>query len=226
MKLKCKITLNKCGIQTSKGLVSSSTCIVAGVLGANYMLKNLLSTDELLSIMVAVEGHPDNVAPAFLGGLVSSCVLSGGKVVYNKTKISRKLKVFAVIPNFESNTKKSREGLPSEYSREDVIFNLSRVALLQSAFFTGDLDKIKAVFEDKLHEPYRLPNIKGAEELKAMLENLGYAVAISGSGPSLLAVGVDGGLNYKLPKEIGGVKWKVKELKCDDLGAKVIAYNF
>ncbi len=222
----CKITLGKCGIQTSKGLGSSSTCIVAGVLGANYMLKNLLTENELLSIMVAIEGHPDNVVPAYLGGLVSSCVLDNGEVVYTKTKPNRKLKMFAVIPNFETNTKKSREGLPTEYSREDVTYNLSRVALLQTAFANGDLDKIKVVFSDKLHEPYRLPNIKGAEELKSMLENLGYAVAISGSGPSLLVVGYDGGLTYKIPKEIGGVKWKVKELKCDDVGAKVIAYNF
>ena len=176
--------------------------------------------------MVELEGHPDNVAPACLGGLVSSCVLDSGEVVYSKIKPNRKLKMFAVIPNFETNTKKSRDGLPSEYSREDVVYNLSRVALLQTAFTTGDLDKIKVVFEDKLHEPYRLPNVKGAIELKSVLENLGYAVAISGSGPSLLAVGYEGGLTYKLPKEIGGVKWKVKELKCDDLGAKVIDYNF
>ena len=138
----------------------------------------------------------------------------------------RDIEMFAVIPNFETNTKKSREGLPTEYSREDVIYNLSRVALLQTAFTSGDLDKIKAVFGDKLHEPYRLPNIKGAIELKSILENLGYAVAISGSGPSLLAVGYEGGLAYKIPKEIDGAKWKVKELKCDDIGAKVITYNF
>jgi homoserine kinase len=222
----CKITLNKCGILASKGLGSSSSCIVAGVLGANYMLKNLLSEDELLSIMVEMEGHPDNVAPAYLGGLVSSCIANDGSVVYSKIKPNRKLKMFALIPNFETNTKKSRENLPSEYSRADVTNNVSRVALLQSAFINGDVSKIKVIFEDKIHEPYRYPFIKGGLELKAMLENLGYAVAISGAGPSLLAIGLEGGLVYKLPKEIGGVKWKVKELKCDDIGAKVIAYNF
>ena len=221
-----KITLKKCSIPTGKGLGSSSTCIVAGVLGANYMLKNLLSKDELMAIMAEMEGHPDNVIPAYLGGLVSSCVLENGKLVYSKVKPNRKLKIFALMPNFETNTKKSRELLPSQFDRKDVIHNISRVAIMQNAFINGDVAKLKVAFNDKLHEPYRYPNITGGIELKKMLENLGYAVAISGAGPTLLAVGLDSSLVYKLPKEINGTKWKVKELKCDDLGTKIIDYNF
>ncbi len=213
-----KISPKKCSIPTSSGLGSSATCIVAGVMAANYMLKNLFDKDYLLSVMASIEGHPDNVAPAFLGGLTLS-YQKDGKVISKKAEVSKNLKFYAVIPSTVLSTKTSRSMLPESVSLEDAVHNLTRALNLSYAFQKGDVEVLKDVFDDRLHQPYRFPVIKGSSEMKTILENEGCAVAISGAGPTLLAVSLKDGIEKAIPKTVGGVKWKVKPLKVCNKGA-------
>lgn len=213
-----KISPKKCMIPTSSGLGSSATCIVAGVIGANYMLKNSFDKEYLLSVMASVEGHPDNVAPAYLGGLTLT-YQKGGKVVYHKAEVNKKLRFYAVIPNTELSTKISRSILPKTVSMEDAVYNVTRALSLSYAFERGDINLLKDVFDDKLHQRYRLPIIKGGEEMKKVLEENGSAVAVSGAGPTLLAITTKDGFEKLIPKLVGGVKWSVKPLKVCDRGA-------
>ncbi|MBE5743399.1 MAG: threonine synthase [Clostridiales bacterium] len=213
-----KITLKKCTVPSSSGLGSSATCIVAGVMAANYMLKNIFTKEQLLSVMTKIEGHPDNLAPALMGGLTFSYV-DGENVVTRKVEINKNLKFYAVIPSANLSTKSAREILPETYDIKDVVHNLSRALNLEHAFKTGNVCLIKDVFDDKIHQPYRLPLIKGGKEMKALLEENGFAVAISGAGPTLLAVGYKAGIEKLISKEVGGIKWKIKNLKVSDKGA-------
>ena len=213
-----KITQGRNEVPSARGLGSSSTCIVAGVIGANLMLKNHFKKQELLEIMTEIEGHPDNVAPAFLGGFVTSC-MANGNVFTVKNQVSNKLKVLALIPDFELSTKKARAVLPQTISLKDAIHNLCRSAITSEAFLKGDMQMIKAVFDDKIHQPARLPLIKGSQKVIEMLNSKGYAVAISGAGSTLLAVGLkDSEEVYSF--SVDGVRWTVKKLRVDEKGAK------
>ncbi|MBO5889728.1 MAG: homoserine kinase, partial [Clostridia bacterium] len=98
--------------------------------------------------------------------------------------------------------------------------NLAAVVNLGKAMELGDLDTIKYAFDDKIHQPYRFPLIKGANELKALLESQGFAVALSGSGPTILAVSK--GIEPSVPSIVGGVKWKVIKLEVEKSGATVL----
>jgi homoserine kinase len=182
------------------------------------MLKNYFREDYLLSVMSEIEGHPDNVAPAYLGGLVASCVCDN-KIIRKKLSVNKGLKVYALIPKQHLSTKVSRELLPDTYSREDVVHNLSRAVMLPIAFESGDVDLIGEVFNDKMHQPYRLPAINGGEEIIKMLNELGYKATICGAGPSILVVGKTSGLEYKLLSSAVGSNWKVKALKLCEKGA-------
>ena len=216
-----RISPKKCSIPTSSGLGSSATCVVAGVIAGNYMLKNVFTKEELLSVMALVEGHPDNVATAFLGGLTLS-YKDGERVVSRKVEVSKKLKFYAVIPAVSLKTTESRSLLPETVPLADAVSNVTRALNLQTAFEKGDIELIKAVFEDKLHQPYRLPIIKGASEMKKVLEDLGYAVAVSGAGPSLIAITNKANENAVIPKNVGGVKWRIKPLKVCERGATFV----
>ncbi len=212
-----KITQGRNEVPSARGLGSSSTCIVAGVMGANLMLKNYFKKQELLEIMTEIEGHPDNVAPAFLGGFVTSC-MANGKVFTVKNHVSPKLSILALIPDFELSTKKARAVLPATIPLKDAIHNLCRSAITSEAFLKGDMNMIKAVFDDKIHQPARFPLIKGSQKIIDLMSKKGYAVAISGAGSTLLAVGIKNDSEVS-SMVIDGVKWTVKKLRVDDKGA-------
>ena len=212
-----KIEPKKCSIPSSSGLGSSATCIVAGVMAANFMLKNLYDKDYLVSVMAMLEGHPDNVATAFFGGLTLS-YKDGDKVVCRKSEVNKNLKIYAVIPTVSVSTKSARAILPNMFTREDAVHNISRALNLEYAFIKGNVELIKSVFDDRLHQPYRMPIIKGGQDIKEILEQKGFAVTISGAGPTLLAVGYDA-INAKDLPVTDGVRWKVKALKTCDKGA-------
>ena len=116
-------------IPMARGLGSSSACIVAGILGANRMLGSPMSQSDLINLAAQIEGHPDNTSPAISGGLVASAM--EGKRVYSvSVPVSGKISFAVMIPPFELKTEKARGVLPTEYSREDTVFNLSRSALM------------------------------------------------------------------------------------------------
>lgn len=217
----CKISMIDCQVPSARGLGSSATCIVAGVLGANYMLKNILTNDDVCKIITMIEGHPDNVVPCFKGGLSISVTKQDGEIINVSSKISEKLVIYALIPDFELSTKKARAVLPKQISIQDAISNMSRTAIAFRAFESADMDMIKEVFNDKLHQPYRFGLITGGEKVKKIAEDNGYAVAISGAGPTLLALGTHDGLEKIIPSKIDNVKWRVVKLSVSD-GAKLV----
>lgn len=112
-------------IPLTRGLGSSSACVIAGLKGANRLMGNPVSDDELLNLAAGIEGHPDNSTPALTGGLVTA-VFDGKKVWYVKQEIKNDLRFVAIIPDFELSTAKARGVLPDTVPRRDGVFNLSR----------------------------------------------------------------------------------------------------
>lgn len=175
-------------IPMARGLGSSSACIAAGILGANALLGHPLSAEEVLNLAVRLEGHPDNVAPALLGGFVVS-VYDAGRVYSLKRDVNSSLAFAAFVPNFKLLTEKARAALPPQVAHKDAVYNLSRAALLAAAFCTEQYDLLRVATQDSLHQQYRLPLIEGGEQVFALAHSLGaQAVFVSGAGPTILAV--------------------------------------
>ena len=177
-------------IPLSRGLGSSSAAIIGGLLSANYILGNKLSLeDDILNMAVQLEGHPDNVSPAILGGIISGVVRKNEDFKYVKINAPKNLKAIVAIPNFYLSTEKARNALPKEISFKDAIFNISRAALLTSALASNRLDLLEVATDDKLHQDYRAKFIPGLKELFKQTKNAGaYSVTISGAGSSILAL--------------------------------------
>jgi homoserine kinase len=175
-------------IPMARGLGSSSACIIAGLLGANRMLGDVLNKQELLTLATAIEGHPDNVAPALLGGLTSS-VFEEGQVYSVKRDVDRSLCFAAFVPDYKLLTEAARAALPKEVPHKDAVYNLSRAALVPAAFCEGRHDLLGIATEDRLHQPYRLPLMPGAKEVFAIAKEHGAkAVYVSGAGSTVMAV--------------------------------------
>lgn len=177
-------------IPLSRGLGSSSAAIIGGLLCANYILGNKLSIDyDILNMSVQLEGHPDNVSPAILGGIISGVVIKNEDFKYVKINPPKNLKAVVAIPNFYLSTETARNALPKEISFKDAVFNISRAALLTSALFSNRLDLLETASDDKLHQDYRAKFIPGLKDLFKQAKNAGaYSVTISGAGSSILAL--------------------------------------
>ncbi len=214
-------------IPFARGLGSSSAAIVSGVYMANLVLDGKLSKEEMLDIAADMEGHPDNAAPALLGGFVISMMDKNG-VTSEKVQISPKWKAIVAIPNFELLTEKARAVLPKVYVRDDTVHNVSAVSFLLAAFFQQNPEYLKLGLADRIHVPYRLPLIPGGREAIELAEAAGaYGVTISGSGPTMIAFGNEVSAGYigeamKKGFELHGKKAVTKILDFDDLGAHEI----
>jgi homoserine kinase len=162
-------------------------------MGANAMLNNRLSPAEILQLAIQIEGHPDNAAAAFHGGLVL-VVENGEDYLVRKLDILPErlddLCAAVAIPQIHLPTRVARSALPKEVSLADAVFNSARTALVIEALRAGDLDLLGLAMQDRLHQPYRLRLVSGAEAAMAAARAAGcQAVAISGAGPSLVAFG-------------------------------------
>lgn len=176
-------------IPLARGLGSSAAAIVGGLVAANKLVGDKLSQDELLDLAVEIEGHPDNVAPALLGGVVIT-TNNGEKNVYKKIAVPD-LKVVVAIPDYQLSTKKARQVLPDKVDFDDAIFNISQTALLISGLLSSDYQLISQSLSDKLHQPYRAKLIPGFEKIKERLKDLALGVMLSGSGPTVIALTVE-----------------------------------
>ena len=215
-------------VPLSSGLGSSSAALLTGMLGANALLGNPFTDEEILKLAIETEGHPDNVAPAMLGGLVAS-------IVYEERVISLKLParanrspihVTVVLPDFDFPTKQARAILPKQVDRKDAIYNISRAVLVTEALRTGDLDLLGKAMSDALHQPYRIPLIPGAQAAMDAAHHSGTAaVALSGAGPSLIAFSSKQeptvGLAMKRAFEQAGLAARIFELGTSYEGAEV-----
>ncbi len=187
--LKIKMVNN---IPLARGLGSSASALVGGAMGANCLLGNRFSRDEIMSLTADLEGHPDNVTPALFGGLTISYV-DKGDLKYFKISPNVKFKIVVVIPQFEVSTSRAREILPSKISRKEAVFNISRACLLVSSILTGQLEHIGAGMQDMLHQSYRKKLVPGMDDVfEAATKSGARGVALSGAGPSIVAFATEG----------------------------------
>lgn len=204
-------------IPFSRGLGSSAEMLVAGALAANYFTGNTLSLAQLLMITNELEGHPDNLAPAFYGGLTVSFLDQNGTPVTRNFALHKDWKFLVFVPNFQLSTKKARSVLPKQVSREDAIFNLSHAAMLLRALADGDENLLNLALDDRLHQPFRRALIPGYDQISQQLAELGGRICISGAGPTLLCITKDlDPAQLTLPAE-----WEVFSLVSDFVGATV-----
>lgn len=213
-------------IPISRGLGSSSSCIVAGIIGAFGLMGKSIDKDEVLKIAVDIEGHPDNVAPAILGGLVAA-VMEDGEPIYNVISVKDGIKFIALIPQFTLSTKKARAVLPEQIPFKDGVYNAGRAALLVSCFANGNYKLLKQATKDKLHERYRSKLIDKYEEIyNKCFELNALGCFLSGAGPTLMAI-VEETDNIFVEKisnyiEENKFNWKVHQLTTDKQGAIIL----
>lgn len=174
-------------VPPARGLGSSSTAVVGGLMIANAFAGFPLDRFELLKVANEIEGHPDNVTPAIYGGITLT-VMVENSVIPRILARSPKLKTVVVIPDILVETEKARKILPLEIPRQDVIFNTSRVGLLVDAIISEEYDLLSIATQDRIHQNQRASLIPGMPEaLKEALSAGAYGAALSGSGPTLLA---------------------------------------
>ena len=176
------------GVPLARGLGSSATAIVGGLVGANLLAGSPLDEVEVMNIAIALEGHPDNVVPALLGGCRLAATSVEGWEICDVPWHSDVIPVVA-IPDFELSTAEARRVLPSEYSRADAIFNAAHLGLLLRGLETGRGNWLRAALQDRIHQPYRKALIPGYDALYSAAMTAGaYGMVISGAGPTLLAL--------------------------------------
>lgn len=213
-------------IPMSRGLGSSASCIVGGIIGANALVDGKLEKEDILKIATEIEGHPDNVAPAIFGGLVVS-IVDGSNILYNKIDIKTDFKFVALIPEFSLSTEKARSVLPKVIDYRHAVDNVGRVSMLISALANGRLDLLKYGLKDNLHQPYRGNLIKDYFNIVEECNRLGaLGTYLSGAGPTIMSLRDDKYIefNEKINSYLGSLdkNWIVKELEVDFEGVKLL----
>ncbi|MTJ13774.1 homoserine kinase [Anabaena sp. UHCC 0187] len=178
----------KLGVPLARGLGSSATAIVGGLVAANELAGAPLSELQVMELAIAMEGHPDNVVPALFGGCRLAATSSKGWEICD-IPWHRDIVTVVAIPDFELSTSEARKVVPTEISRADAIFNISHLGLLLRGLATNREEWLTAALQDKLHQPYRQTLIPGYDAVNAAAVAAGaYGMVISGAGPTLLAL--------------------------------------
>lgn len=191
LSLRVCMTLN---IPPGKGLGSSATAVIGGLVAANELLGRRFHETELLNHALKLErgGHADNVAPALLGGLVVN-VVEHGRVISLKVPFPPELHAVVFTPNFDMDTVQGRGLMPAQYPKEDVTFTSSRVALFLAALSARRYDLLRTAMQDRVHQPYRsrifplMPDL-----IDAALVAGAHGACLSGGGSSILAFATEG----------------------------------
>jgi homoserine kinase len=169
------------------GLGGSGAAIAGGIFLANELFGAGLSRAAMLNIAVAVEGHPDNVSAALMGGLTVNC-FENGAVHCRSIKITQPLSVVVCSPHFRVLTSEARKMLPKEIALRDAVVNIENVAALVAAFASGDIEALRYATGDRIHESHRATLIPGYEEVKRSALDAGaLSFNISGAGPSVFS---------------------------------------
>ena len=176
------------GVPLSRGLGSSSTAIVGGIIGANTLAGSPLSEVALAKLANQIEGHPDNVVPALFGG-AQLAVITKGRLQVCELSWHESVIPVVVIPEFELSTADARRVLPGQYSRADAVFNTAHIGLLLQGLATGNGEWISGGMGDRIHQPYRKKLIPGYDDVRRAAMRAGaWGLVISGAGPTLLAL--------------------------------------
>jgi homoserine kinase len=214
------------------GLGSSATAVVGGLAAANAWMRlqggKALPKESMLDLAVEAEAgnHPDNVAPALLGGLVATTNMDG-TIHAIKTPFPDAIKAVIFTPSFPMDTVAGRKLLPASYPKADVTFNTGRVALLLTALQTGRYELIGEAMRDRLHQPYRQVLFPAMPEIiDAAIAAGAYGASLSGGGSSLIAL--TGSQFHKVLQAMqetaraAGVEGTGMILRADQNGARVL----
>ena len=211
-------------IPISRGLGSSAALIAGGVLAADGMHGLGLSRQEMAAIAANLEGHPDNAAPALLGGLTAAA-MEDGRLMTAAYSVHPSWRFAALIPDAPLPTAKARQALPAQVSRADAVLGLSRTALLLRALESGDGDMLRFAMTDRLHQPYRLPLIPGSGTALTLARECGAAAhCISGAGSTHQCVfrEEDGIAKMRAALASALPAWRCVPLKVDGQGAAIL----
>ena len=211
-------------VPVARGLGSSSTCVVAGIMGAAALTGHTVTREELVAIATAVEGHPDNVAPAILGAAVCSFTPEGELPRCLRYEVSKRLRFITIIPPYEVHTSDARKVVPQEVPLSTAVWQMGRIAGLTRGLEMGDLDLIAASNDDRLQEPYRRALIPDYDAIReTCLTGGAKTMWISGSGSTLMAVTDDTivakFLQVRLRERFPECKTHI--LTCDTDGAQI-----
>jgi homoserine kinase len=177
-------------VPPARGLGSSATAIVAGLLGANALEGEPLGKEKLLELAIDIEGHPDNVVPSLLGGLCLTARAASHRWRVVRCEWHRQVQAVVAIPSIRLSTADARRAMPRQVSIPDAVANLGSLTLLLQGLRSGNGDLIADGMHDRLHEPYRWPLIQGGVQVReAALQAGAWGCVISGAGPSVLALG-------------------------------------
>lgn len=226
-----KITVQS-QIPIARGLGSSASVIVGGLLAANELLGHPADEVVLLSIATEVEGHPDNVTPAIVGGLVLTSQEEDGSILYRKLDWPEEWNITVCIPDYELSTEISRSVLPKEVPMEDAVFNAKRLGMFIQAVNTKDAELMKFALQDRLHQPYRMKLVPGLDKI---IENLKHednvlGCVLSGAGPSIIVISQKNNLDkiksiIKDTWEDMNVKVNIMTLPVENNGAQIITHE-
>jgi homoserine kinase len=210
------------GVPLARGLGSSATAIVGGLVGANQLAGEPLEKMEVMKLAIAFEGHPDNVVPALLGGC---CLAVEDGEVIKAWEICDipwhpDLVPVVAIPDFELSTEAARKVLPSNYSRQDAIFNTAHLGLLVRGLEAGRGDWLRVALDDRIHQPYRKALIPGYDAVySATLAAGAYGMVISGAGPTLLALA--NSVSAQAVGEAMAVTWQAEGISAQVLSLSI-----
>ncbi|MBI5200503.1 MAG: homoserine kinase [Elusimicrobia bacterium] len=176
----------KNAIPVARGLGSSAAARLAAL--KIVAVVHPFEDEWVVEQACALEGHPDNVVPAFYGGLRLS-LHDGDRLVQVPLREPKDLFVVVCVPEFELSTEKARKVLPAKVARADAVFTSARVGLLVHAFEKRAYHRLRVAMQDVLHQPYRKPLVPGLRQVIGAAEKAGaHGAALSGAGPCVLAL--------------------------------------
>lgn len=218
-------------IPLCSGLGSSAAAEISGLVAANELLGRPFTQRQLCLVALELEDHPDNIVPALCGGLcvaIAQHGAGGWDLDYVRLEPPSELTAVIASPNLRIETVESRRRLPNSYSRTDAVYNTARASLLVAALVARDWEALACALEDRFHQPYRLPHIRGAQAtLDAAKEAGAIGAVLSGSGPTLMALCTGDGAAVAQAMEqtwrAAGVEVHVTPTRLSAAGARAVA---
>lgn len=217
-------------IPVTRGLGSSAAVIVGALIAANHLLGEPADESAILSIATEIEGHPDNVTPAVVGGLVLSSIEDDGSILYRKFDWPEDWAITVCIPDVELATEISRSVLPENVPLQDAIFNTKRMGMLIQAIHTKDDNLMKAALTDKLHQPYRAKLVPWLDDINQAIKHDDdiFGCVLSGAGSAVLVVSKQNAtdrVRSKIDEVMNNlnVKAEIKTLKVENDGATIVS---
>jgi len=213
-------------IPLSRGMGSSAAAIASGLVAANALCDSLFSPAELLEMAATIEGHPDNVAAAVLGGL--QLVVSDKQQLYTAPiMVPSDIRAVLLIPESRIATADARRVMPETVTVADAVYNMGRIALLVTGLGANHPEYLRVATEDKLHQPYRQSLFPAMKIIFAAARDAGaLGVFLSGSGSTVLALtnGREMTVAYEMFEAArqAGLESEVKVTQPTVLGAHVV----